>query len=103
MALTRWGFIYTLGPDASTTRRDEIGSAACVLVAVAVPAVNAAGAAARQLVDDGVELIELCGAFGPAGTAAVVEAVGDRVPVGGVYYGGEATTGLAALFGPAAP
>ena len=103
MALSRWGFIYTLGSDASEMRRDEIGSVACVLLTVGVPVVGDAPAAARKLVDDGAELIELWGAFGPAGTAAVVEAVGDRVPVGGVYYGGEATAGLAALFGPAAP
>jgi predicted polyphosphate/ATP-dependent NAD kinase len=69
-------------------------------MATAPTPVRDAPAAARQLVDDGAELIELCGAFGSAGTAAVVEAVGDRVPVGGVYYGGEATAGLAALFGP---
>jgi predicted polyphosphate/ATP-dependent NAD kinase len=102
MALTRWGFIYTLGPDAPEIRRDEIGSAACVLLTTGVPAEGDAPAVARQLADEGVELIELCGAFGPAGTAAVTEAVGDRVPVGGVYDGGEATAGLAALFGPGA-
>jgi hypothetical protein len=98
MALRRWGFIHTLGPDAQV-RRDEVGSAACVLLTAGVPAVGDAHAQARRLVDDGAELIDLCGAFGPVGTAAVVEAVGDRVPVGGVFYGGEATDGLAALFG----
>jgi predicted polyphosphate/ATP-dependent NAD kinase len=101
MALSRWGFIYTLGPDADagSNRVDVVGSPGCVLVTVGVPSVDDAPAAARELVDDGVELIELCGAFGAPGTAAVVAAVGADVPVGGVFYGGEATAGLNALFG----
>jgi predicted polyphosphate/ATP-dependent NAD kinase len=98
MALTRWGFIYTLGPDATENVVAEVGSPDCVLVTVGVPRVEDAPEAARQLVADGVQLVELCGAFGAAGTAAVVEAVGDQVPVGGVFYGGEATAGLHALF-----
>lgn len=99
MALTKWGFIYTLGGDAGDRRTDVVGSPGCVLVVVGVPSVDDAPAAARELVDDGVELIELCGAFGAPGTAAVVAAVGADVPVGGVLYGGEATPGLTALFG----
>jgi hypothetical protein len=63
MALRRWGFIHTLGPDAQV-RRDEVGSAACVLLTAGVPAVGDAHAQARRLVDDGAELIDLCGAFG---------------------------------------
>lgn len=98
MALSRWGFIYTLGPDADEVRLDVVGSPGCVLITAGVPSVDDAPRVARELVDDGVELIELCGAFGAPGTAAVAAAVGDRVPVGGVFYGGEATAGLAALF-----
>jgi hypothetical protein len=103
MALTRWAFVYTLGPGATEVVRAEAGDPACVLLLAGVPSVTDAPAVARDLVDDGAELIELCGAFGPVGTAAVVEAVGGTVPVGGVYYGGEATGGLAALFGTGAP
>jgi hypothetical protein len=33
-------------------------------------------AVARRLVDDGAQLVEVCGAFGPLWTARVVEAVG---------------------------
>ena len=98
MALTRWAFIYTLGPDGTDVVRGEAGSPGCVLLTAGVPSVADAPEVARRLVDDGAQLVELCGAFGPAGTAAVVAAVGDRVPVGGVYYGGEATEALATLF-----
>lgn len=94
MALTRWGFIYTLGPDAEEKVVSQIGSPGCVLIAVGVPSVDDAADAARELVADGVQLVELCGAFGAPGTAAVVAAVGEQVPVGGVFYGGEATAGL---------
>jgi uncharacterized OB-fold protein len=37
---------------------------------------------ARQMVDEGVALIELCGAFGYDGAKKVHDAVGDKVAVG---------------------
>lgn len=66
MALTKWGFIYTLGaeggPDEHT---DIIGSDACRLVTAGVEWVDQAPEAAKKLLDQGVELIELRGEFGP--------------------------------------
>ena len=97
--MKKWGFVYTLGDPSSPPRRDTLGSASCELVSVGVPTVDAGAAAAAQLVEEGVELIELCGAFGAAGLAAVLKAVDGRVPVGAVFYGGEASTGLHRLFG----
>jgi predicted polyphosphate/ATP-dependent NAD kinase len=97
VALTRWGFIYKLGSQATGQREDVLGSDDCMLVSVGIAALDDGPAVARRLVDDGVQLIELCGAFGPTGTAAVVQAVGGKVPVGGVSYGIEAIEGLAAL------
>ena len=52
------------------------------------------------MVDDGVELIELCGGFGPVWTARVLEAVDGAVPVGAVGYGPESIDGMARLFPP---
>jgi hypothetical protein len=43
-------------------------------------------AVCRELVEEGVVAIELCGGFGHAGTAAVAEAVGDRAAVGVVRF-----------------
>ena len=56
---------------------------------------------ARELVDGGIQLLELCGGFGPVGTARVLEAIGHRVPVGSVGYGPESIDAMAALFAPA--
>ena len=99
MALTKWGFIYTLGdegdPDEHT---DVIGSEACRLVTVGIERVDQAPEAAKKLLEQGVELIELCGAFGPVWTGRVIEAIDGAVPVGGVFYGAEATDGMHELF-----
>lgn len=97
--MKKWGFIYTLGNDADGLRTDRIGSPSCQLISVGVPAVADAPEAARQLLAEGVELIELCGAFGGAGLASVIAAIDGKVPVGAVFYGCEASTGLHRLFG----
>lgn len=80
-------------------RQDITGSPACELICIGVPSVAEGPTAAKHLLAAGVELIELCGAFGGIGLAAVLAVVGDQVPVGGVFYGGEAGTGLHKLFG----
>lgn len=97
--MKKWGFIYTLGDTAAQPRRDRLGSAACELICLGVPTIEAGAIAAQQLVDEGVELIELCGAFGGGGLATVLRVVDGKIPVGGVFYGGEASTGLHKLFG----
>lgn len=100
MALSRWGFVYTLGADATSDRRDEVGSDGCCLVAVGVIDVAQAAEAAVELANDGCELIEFCGAFGAAAISEVLDAIGERdVPVGVVSYGGDATNGLHRIFG----
>jgi predicted polyphosphate/ATP-dependent NAD kinase len=91
----KWGFIYTLDDPADPQRIDTVGT----LVCVGVPSIADAPAAARKLVEEGAELIELCGGFGGAGLASVVSAVGGRVPVGAVFYGVDASAGLQRLFG----
>lgn len=97
--MTKWGFIYTLGDAAAQPRTDTIGTTACELICIGVPRVEDAPGAAMRLLDEGVQLIELCEAFGGKGLAAAVAAVDGRVPVGSVFYGGEAGTGLHRLFG----
>jgi predicted polyphosphate/ATP-dependent NAD kinase len=91
----KWAFIYTLDEPAIGTRRDVLGS----LVCIGVQTIADAPAIARQLLEEGVELIELCGGFGGSGLGEVVAAVDGRVPVGAVFYGVDASAGLLRLFG----
>lgn len=91
----KWAFIYTLDAADQPQRVDVVGS----LVCVGVPTVADAPAIAKQLVAEGVELIELCGGFGGAGLGEVIAAVNGQVPVGAVFYGVDASKGLQRLFG----
>jgi hypothetical protein len=45
---------------------------------------------AKQLVADGVQMIELCGGFGPQWITKVSESIQGAIPIGGVFYGPEA-------------
>jgi hypothetical protein len=63
-----------------------------------VPERSAAAKVAAELVEGGAQTVELCGAFGAATVARVIEATGGRVPVGSVTYGMESVSALAALF-----
>jgi hypothetical protein len=100
MALKAFGFIFT-GPnldpavDRARIQRDDFRA---VMVGVAQPL--QAIAVARELVAEGIELIELCGGFGPVWTAKVIEAIEGCVPVGSVGYGPESIAGMARLFPP---
>lgn len=61
-----------------TVRADE----ATKTTFVAVPDVDAAVAAARELAADGTRLLELYGGLGPEAAARIIEATGAEVPVG---------------------
>lgn len=98
MALSKWGFVYTLS-EGEPIRRDELGSESCRLIAVGVPSTDLASDACLQLVSEGCELVEFCGAFGARQISDVQQALSDSgVPVGVVTYGGDATAGLHQLF-----
>jgi|TARA_B100001964_G_scaffold240270_1_gene309640 hypothetical protein len=43
---------------------------------------------------DGIQLIELCGWFGPKGAVRIIEAVGDQMSVGFVTHGPDAMSWL---------
>jgi hypothetical protein len=98
MSLERFGFIVTgagLDPDEhrTTISSDRFRG---VMVGVTEPA--QALPVARQMVADGIQLIELCGGFGPVWTAKVIEAIDGAIPVGSVGYGPEAISGMYRLF-----
>jgi len=52
---------------------------------------------AKELVEEGAQIIELCGGFGPVWMGRVIEALKGKVPVGGVFYGPEARKQLVDL------
>jgi hypothetical protein len=70
-----------------------------VLLSVGVPSTEVDPDVVEHLIAEGVELIELCGAFGPGEASAVIEMVDGRVPVGFVTYPASEAGGLQALFG----
>ena len=91
------GFIYVAAgcPSDGRVTVDDTGECRTVLVGVAKPEQGIA--VAQRLVADGVQLIGLCGAFGPPWTARTLDAIG-TVPVGSVAYGPESVDGLHAIF-----
>ncbi len=98
MTLTHWGFLYVA--DGCDPDRDVsvVDTGSCRTVLVGIGHLDQAPAAAARLAADGVQLIELCGAFGPVGTAAVIEEVGAAVTVGAVAYGSEAIHQMDSIF-----
>ncbi|WP_436776418.1 DUF6506 family protein [Yinghuangia sp. YIM S09857] len=98
MALTHWAFIYTAPGLSSDGHRTVVDEGGARTVLVGVPAPSDGPAVARELVAEGVQLIELCGGFGPVWTAKIIEAVDGGVPVGAVGYGPEAVDQVHAIF-----
>lgn len=56
---------------------------------VPAPTVDSALEVTRELLGQGVDLIQLCGATGPLWVGPVADLVGGRVPVGVTLYGYE--------------
>ncbi|QTD47125.1 DUF6506 family protein [Ottowia testudinis] len=98
MALTRFGFIVTGKGLSPVVNRQVMRSSAFEMIVVGISAPEDGPEAARALLKDGVQLIELCGGFGPKGAHAVLEAVAGAVPVGSVGYGPESIDALYRLF-----
>lgn len=81
-------FIF-LAPEADpATHRAEVLTPAVELTVVGVQDYAQAEQVARDLVDQGIGAIELCGGFGHEGTARIVKAVQGRVAVGVVRFDG---------------
>jgi Family of unknown function (DUF6506) len=76
-----------------TTRH---GNHATTVVATGDAAPESVAELAAELVGDGADVVELCGAMGLVPQAAALAAVGDRATVGAVMYGFESLTSVAA-------
>ncbi|MFE1175230.1 DUF6506 family protein [Streptomyces sp. NPDC058773] len=98
MALTHWGFICTAAGSAAEGDVHVVDTGECRTVLVGVEKPEQALAAARRLLGEGVQLIELCGGFGPVRAGRIIEATDGAVPVGTVGYGPEAVDQVHAIF-----
>lgn len=66
---------------------------------IGVSSVDEACRTARELCEEGVDCIELCGAFEEAGARRVIEATGGQIPVGYVIHLPEQDALFQKLFG----
>lgn len=97
MPLSDFAFIV-FSQDYSSESTAIIQSDSLKTRIVGVNSLERAESAALDLVEDGVQLIELCGWFGPKGAARIIEAVGDKVPVGFVGHGPDSIETMYDLF-----
>ncbi|TQR44298.1 DUF6506 family protein [Paenibacillus popilliae] len=102
MALQNWAYIY-LSPGFSPEENTiTTGNQHCNFTAVGIDFNNKERVIpiAKQLVIEGIQMIELCGGFGPIWIAKVCEAINHAVPVGSVAYGPEARQPMLDLLAP---
>ena len=96
--MTKFGFIVT-GKDLDPAmHRMTMASRNFTMIAIGVPHPEQGIQVACDMVADGVQLLELCGGFGPIWTAKILDAVGRKIPVGSVAYGPESIDAMHALF-----
>jgi len=93
MALTKFGFIVT-GDDFVQYQGTEKFS----MKVVGVSDASKGLAVAKEMVAEGIQLIELCGGFSPVWAGKIIEAIDYKVPVGVVAYGPESINSMYRLF-----
>jgi hypothetical protein len=98
MALTKFGFIVSGNGLDPAKHRMTMASQSFTMIAVGVPHPEHGIQIARDMVADGVQLLELCGGFGPLWTAKIIDAISGKIPVGSVAYGPESIDAMHQLF-----
>lgn len=93
MALTKFGFIVT-GDHFVQYQGTERFSMKVVGVSEASEGI----AVAKEMVAEGIQLIELCGGFSPVWAGKIIEAIEYKIPVGVVAYGPESIDSMFRLF-----
>jgi hypothetical protein len=79
-------FIFVAPEANSQKHRSVIATPAVELTALGVSDYPAAVAAVKELVDQGITAIELCGGFGHEGVAQIKQAAGKQAAVGVVRF-----------------
>ncbi|HIQ59121.1 MAG TPA: hypothetical protein IAB22_06680 [Candidatus Merdivicinus intestinavium] len=80
--------------------RDRASMAGESVRMIGVSGLEEACRIAGELAAEGIDCIELCGAFGEKGARKVIEAAGGKIPVGYVVHLPEQDGLFEALFGP---
>ena len=78
-------FIF-VNDTADFNERTTIETESIIIVTVGAKNYAEAAQVAKEYVDKGAVAIELCSAFGPKGTAMIIDAIEDRVPVGAIRF-----------------
>lgn len=94
--MMKFAFLIMGDFDPSKDRAAIHGGAAQI---IGVPSVEAACREAAALVEEGVDCIELCGAFKAEDARRVIEATGNKIPVGFVTHLPEQDEIFAKAFG----
>lgn len=92
MALRYWAYVFLSPGFDAKQHTSTMESDTCRFKAIGID-INKKEQVievAKQLVAEGVQIIELCGGFGPQWIAKVSDAIRGAIPVGGVFYGPEA-------------
>jgi hypothetical protein len=93
VALTKFGFIVT-----GDNFVQQQGTPSFSMKVVGVKQASEGVEVAKQMVAEGIQLIELCGGFSPVWAGKIIEAIDYVVPVGVVAYGPESIDSMHRLF-----
>lgn len=87
MAKLKAAFMFVT-PDSDPSKHRAVVSTPEILdlIVIGVKDYQQAATVAKELADQGVTAIELCGGFGNIGVAKVAQAVGDKASVGAVRF-----------------
>lgn len=91
MKLNFWAFIY-LSPGFNDENNSTVSiSNQCKIKIIGLDTQenDKVVSICQELVQEGVQTIELCGGFGPVWVTKILEAINYQIPIGTVMYGPE--------------